>query len=454
MEYSNVLGLQNTWIEWILAGIGVLAFIYFLVRAICVRTESTLALRNVIRNTRRSIITIVAIGCAVAGSILLGNYFLETYRGLRETTIRSELGHIILMKEDFFEKGRSSPGEYMFEEYEEIEATLLQDPDIDTAVEFITTEINFNGIVTGPTGKKSINFLGIAGEPEDSSITATLDINEGAQLDPDADDEVMLGKGLASQLGVEIGDYVTVLSTTPFGGIDVLDAELIGIVDTFSRDFGDVLLRTSVGFAQSILSVKGVNKLVIMLNDTRDTNTVYAKIQGIVANHPEWGLRVYRWDELTDYYLQVRQLFNNIYSVVSTILFILIIFLVLNTVTMSVYERFSEFGTLRAIGLKGKSLISLVLIEGVYLAIFGVLLGMAIVYITAYTLFSLGLTVDSPPGFTRPYPFDIRVKYNVDYYILIAKSIFICFGTVLLASFTPARRAANLKIVDCLRENQ
>ena len=454
MKYSDILGLQNTWLEGILAIIGIIASIYFLIRSIFIKTESQLALRNIVRNTRRSLITITAIGCAIAGSILLGNYFLELYRGLRETTIRSQLGHIILMKENFFEKGVSSPGEYMFEEYEEIKAKLLQDTKINHAAQFITTEINFNGIVTGPAGKKSINFIGVAGEPENSNKSVTLDINEGDQLNQNAIDEVVLGKGLALQLGVEIGDYVTILTTTPFGGIDVLDAKLVGIISTFSRDLGNVLLKTSIGFAQSILSVKGVNKLVVMLNETRDTNTIYKKIKSIIDQYPQLGLKVYRWDELTEYYGQVRHMFNNIYSVVSAILFVLIIFLVLNTITMSVFERFSEFGTLRAIGLKRRNLISLIITEGSYLAIFGILFGIIIVYTISNILHAFDIKVSPPPGFTRPYPFDIRVKNTYDHYFLITKSIFICFGTVLIASLTPAYKAAKLKIVDCIRENQ
>ncbi len=452
---ENILGLRVTFIHYFLMALGVAAILFFLVRYLVNKTENGLALRNVVANTRRTIITLLAIGCAVAANIALGSYFLFMFFGLRETTIRSQTGHVQIMREGYFEEGSSSPTDYLILNHEEIEAAILADSAVAEKITFVTSEINFNGIVTGPTGEKSLGYLGKAVEPIEDQLFAVWDVYaEGEPLNEDVFAQVALGKGLAKQLGVTIDDYVTVLAVTQGGGFDVLDAQVGGILDTFAREYGNVLLKTNQEFGQEILATQGVNKLIVLLDDTVDTDFVYERVKTVVAEHPEWGVKVYGWFDITEFYHQVRSFISNIYIVVSTILFLLIIFLILNTVTMSVFERFSEFGTLRSIGLKRKNLVTLVLIEGVYLGFIGSVLGVVIAYVVGQALYGRGIQLPSPPGFTRPIELDLRLRFDYNYIFLVVSTALSCVGTALVSSWLPARRASKLQIVDSLRTNQ
>lgn len=452
---QDILGLQNTWYQLIMVSIGTLATLYFLIRLFIDRTENTFALRNVVRNTRRSLITIIAICCAVAGNILLGNYFLDMFDGLRESTIRGQLGHVQLMKKDYFEIGSSAPTDYIIENQEEVKEAIMSDPLLKEKIQFITTELNFNGILSGPEGEKSLNYMGKAVEPKNDEEFSFFDVyTRGGPLNAEHSSELVLGTGLATQLDVDIEDYLTVLAVRPGGGFDLLDATLVGVIDTFSKEYGNVLLKTSMNFGQELLGIDGVNKIIVLLKDTLDTDFVYERIKELVDSNEGWEIQAYNWSELTDFYHQVRGMFNNIYTVVSSILFLLIIFLVLNTISMSVYERFSEFGTLRSIGIKMRNLVSLVLIEGTYLAFIGAVVGILLAYVVGYLTFSSGFSLPPPPGFSREYPVDLRIQGYASYQVLIVKSVLICIGTAFISSLIPAIRASRLKIIDCLRKNQ
>ena len=68
-----------------------------------------LAIRNVFRNRRRTLITVAAMAFGAAAIILFGGFVNFIYIGVRESTIRSQVGHIQLYRKGFSEKWNLAP---------------------------------------------------------------------------------------------------------------------------------------------------------------------------------------------------------------------------------------------------------------------------------------------------------------------------------------------------------
>lgn len=449
---SLKLGLKYTWIEWLLAIIGIIVIVFFLVNIFINKSDVSLAWRNVLRNKRRSTITLLAVIFAFTGNILLGSYFLSMFYGLRESTIRSQTGHLQILKKGFVKFGTSSPGEYLIEDSDEIIAEINKGDQLHNVVDLYMKEVRFNGIISSASGDRSLNFIGRGVDVEQDKILAVFDSYvEGVALKEDKPFDIILGKGLAEQLKVKSGESVTLLSSLFDGGINVLDGTVGGIIQMFSKEYSNVVVKTSLSYAQDMVGSDGVNKIIFLLHDTSDTLLAKQHIQKIITNHPEWGVEIYDWQELVEFYGQVHNLFSNIYVIVSSLLFGLVIFLVVNTMTMSIFERFSEFGTLRSIGVKKSKLVALVVIEGIILGILGIAVGMFITWGLGEMITSLEIIVSAPPGQTRGYPLNLQLKFwQSSYWDLIMISCLSIIGITALAALFPAIKAAKLKIIDAI----
>src|SRR3954465_15612226 len=72
-----------------------------------------LAIRNVFRNRRRTLITLAAMGFGAAAIIVFGGFVHSIYFGVRESTIRSQVGHIQIYRKGYSEKGNLAPYDFL-----------------------------------------------------------------------------------------------------------------------------------------------------------------------------------------------------------------------------------------------------------------------------------------------------------------------------------------------------
>src|SRR5262249_5992709 len=106
-----------------------------------------LAIRNVFRNRRRTVITVAAMGFGAAAIIVFGGFVNAIYWGVRESTIRSQVGHIQLYRKGFSEKGNLAPYEYLIGDYAALRAELVKLEHVKT----VTARLGFSGLVSTAT---------------------------------------------------------------------------------------------------------------------------------------------------------------------------------------------------------------------------------------------------------------------------------------------------------------
>nr|VFK16227.1 MAG: putative ABC transport system permease protein [Candidatus Kentron sp. LPFa]VFK31590.1 MAG: putative ABC transport system permease protein [Candidatus Kentron sp. LPFa] len=400
----------------------------------------TLAFRNILRNKRRTLLTLLAIVSGVTGIIVFGGFIEFAFHGLRESTIRTQLGHIQIYRQGYSRHGVADPADYLIEKPERVETILETLPNIAA----ITQRLSFSGLISNGNQTVTCKAVGVVPGREEkfSSFETILD---GQQLDESMAEGGVIGKELANALNAKIGDYLTVLTTTLDGVINAIEFQLVGIARSGSQDYDSVFVKLPLPVVQRAMDTGSVEKILVMLDDTEHLSGFLIPMESAL-DASGMDLEFKRWDELVPFYHKVVSLYRGMFDVIQVIIGVIVLFSIVNTMTMSVFERVREIGTLRAIGTDRLGIMRLFLAEGLLLGIIGGILGI-IAGIVVATLINLsgGIPIPAPPGMSRGY-----VSF-----ILIVPEI-LAYGFVLtvlvsvLSSIWPAWKASRIKIVEAL----
>ena len=166
-----------------------------------------LALRNVLRNRRRTLITLSAIGVAAAAIVMLGGYVSATIKGLQTMTVRST-GHLQIMADGYLAFGRAAPARYAIRDDEALIAMLQHDPVLAPMLRVVTPVLEVQGVAGHFASGHSSTFAAAGWQPEARDTLLSwngLAIDMPAQRSPlrsDRPEQGVIGAGLAQLLGL------------------------------------------------------------------------------------------------------------------------------------------------------------------------------------------------------------------------------------------------------------
>ncbi|MCK5148500.1 ABC transporter permease [bacterium] len=405
-------------------------------------TFMTLGYRSLFRQKRRTVMTLVVITFGIGSLLLTMGHTAYIDWGLRENTIHSETGHLQLFHQDYFDKEEETILQYGLEDCSDLKSGLEQYLE----VQLVQARINFMGLISN--GEKSVAFVGQAVEPEKERKLRNLFGNSGAAFDSliacGGEDAVVLGQALARSLNVQIGDWVTLMTSTTDGALNAVD---LRVVDTFtgvSTEYEKRAITIDLQTAQQLLVTDKVNKIIVTLDKTANTDRLYDEISQWAKDNSH-TVTMKKWHEQAAYYKKVRSFFQTITGFLSLILLIIVFFASANTIVMSIVERTREIGTLLSLGTSRFQTLKMFIFEGLFLGIIGGFMAMAFAYLAAMLINNSGLMMPPPPGNTQGY--QLMVRNEMPIYIIVF------FATVLTSVFSsllPAFRVTRMKIVDAL----
>lgn len=372
-----------------------------------------IAWRNVVRNRRRSLLSGGIVVFGFISFALAGGFMAQSFNGLRESTLRSGLGHLQFAYPGTFDQSQDATLEHGLTNSDVIGAILAKDP----AVAVVMPRIEFFGLATA--GARSVPFMGLGVDPvaeaQGSDIPAS--VHQGHWLMA-GQHEVVLGRGLAQHLNAKVGDTLTLLATTPDGILNAVDANVAGIADVLIKELSDRYLATTLTLAQELLNVTNVaSKVSVGLREPADEidsgKRLLAKLLPLSP-----GISVKRWDELAVFYAQVKMLYIGIFGFMGAILMVVVFLAAINTTLMTVTERTREIGTLRAMGARTDSVIKNFVLEAVLLGLAASGAGAALSIVISLALNATGIELPPPPGSTHGFPIHIQF-FPVSYLSLI-----------------------------------
>jgi putative ABC transport system permease protein len=399
----------------------------------------TMAARNLRKNSRRSLATLAAIAVGYLAINLFSGYISQVYAGIKEGAIRGEgLGHLTIAKRGFFKAGSLHPDRYLFnqQELKDLQTQLQKEK----AVDFISPQLSASGLISN--GKISTIFIADGESP----TTSNLFLGPGASrppLDANQPNAGIVSQGLADMLGSKPGETLVTLGSTMSGQTNALDLDVLAIWDTRMTATNDKTLKLPLEYVQKLLDTDGVSRVVVMLKGDTDADKARMALLPQLKN-AGFDVEIQTWIERSSFYRQVKNLFDLIFFFLTSIVSIVALMSIVNTLSMSVMERVREIGTLRALGLQRGGIIRLFAIEGGLLGLAGSVVGAASTLLVATVINAENLKY-LPPSSSSPVP--LRVAFLPG----VMLSCFAALAAVaMLAAFWPARRAAHVEIVDAL----
>jgi len=397
--------------------------------------------RNLRRNGRRSLATLIAVGFGVAALLLAAGFIEWIFIDMRESTIRSRLGHIQISRPGYQEAGAADPAAFLLPQHSRLRDALGSDP----RVAAVGQRLAFSGLAShGPT---TISFIGEGVEPDkEAALSTSLAIVAGEPLTADAPAGAIFGRGLASNLGVEVGDTVVLLAS-PGGGISAIEVRVRGLFTTVSKQFDDSALRLPIESARRLMRTEGAHSWVLLLKNTADTDAVLAELRG--RDGEAQGLAFAGWHELADFYRKTVALFGRQVRVVEFIIAVVIVLSIFNTMMMTVMERTGEVGTALALGVGRWRILRQFVLEGLLIGLAGAAAGAIVGWLLATAITIVGIPMPPPPGMARGYVAGVTVTPR-----LMLDAIFMAAAAATIASLYPAWRVSRWPIIDALRHNR
>jgi putative ABC transport system permease protein len=407
-----------------------------------------LALRNVRRNRRRSLLTMAVVVAGYVALAMAGGFMAQTFAGLSDGAIRGGIGHLQVLDPRVLEGDEGQSLEFSLADGEALADRLRRDP----GVAEVLPRIQFMGLLSN--GSTSVAFLGTGVDPvrEARHMAVAERVMDATNApggagsrwlggDPAAR-EAVLGIGLARSLGAKVGSSLTLMGTTREGALNAVDVDVVGLQDLGLKEMNDRFLTTSLETAKVLTEAGSArSRLSVVLKRPAELKQALTRIAAQSA-----GASVKPWTELATFYGQVKLLYLAIFGFMGLVLFLVVLLATANTLLMSVMERLREFGTLRAVGMRPGQLLALLQWEGAILGLAGSAVGLAVTLLLRAVLNALHLQMPAPPGTSHGY------QLNIHLVPWIYLGAFLFLQAVLqLSALAPGLKAARLRITEALR---
>jgi len=401
------------------------------------------AFSNLFRNARRSVMILLIIASSFGILYVVNCYLDQMYAGMRMGYIYGS-GALQIARKGYWDVTRE--GYVILERnlQQKIEAWLDHHPD----VEHWNREIVFQGLVGTALRSSVVNGCGV--DPgKEGGYAGYVALREGEKLDETDTNtaHILIGSPLAKKLGVSAGEYVTLMATTVDGSLNLVSAQVTGIVDTYMEQMSMYFMAGSVSFIQQALQTDGIDRYLVFLkgfDDERELQRFKKDITAFIeAEH--LPLEIRDWKDLNPFYFELKTLYDAIFWFVKAIIVIFVVLSIAEIISMAFFERFRELGTLRAIGQTSGEVFLMLLAEVGWYVVGGIACGLVGGYLVMTGLNAMDLQW-TPPGGTSQVPFRFLVTWSS-----AVVPLFIVALASLVATVFPAWRSANKKVIEELR---
>lgn len=417
-----------------------------------------LALRNASRNTRRTALTMLTV---LLGTMLLtlGMSWVEGIFGSFQIEAARSTGHVRVVTQTFAEREMLQPLHENLPVTAGLEETLRALP----GVTEVHPRLNL-GVLAAKDGEE-------LGETVSMVVAAPLAfhrqilgldqrIAQGGWFSAeDFGKEALVGRALASELGLGVGDRLIVLGRTQDGSMSDLLFQVVGITDTGNTLY-DRQIFVDLERGRWIADIpEGALELLVYGEDHKEATELQAVVQQAISGPevlaslslPEGaGLVAQAWNQ-REPWTSALVLVDAIAAIIVGCIVFITALGVLNTMLMSVLERTGEIGVLRAMGLSTLGVVALFVVEALLISIVGGALGSGIGSVLSIALEGVGLDLG---GAARNLPDTMpvnRILHPIWAPSQALKSFLLGLSVALVGSSSPALRAAQIQPVQAMR---
>jgi lipoprotein-releasing system permease protein len=220
-------------------------------------------------------------------------------------------------------------------------------------------------------------------EPQVTSIADTLREGKLSDLSPGSNG-IILGRMLAYQLQVGVGDTVTVMIPgAPAGGGDAIvprlrDFQVVGIFEVGLQEHDSVLALVNLQDAEALRGLDGPTGIRLKFYDVLKA----PELARIAAARLAPGLRVRDWTQDNEAYFRAIRIEKTMMGLILMLIVAVAVFNIVATLIMVVNDKRTDIAILRTLGLSPRGVIAVFMTQGVLIgwigAALGVILGLAL----------------------------------------------------------------------------
>ncbi|MBN2402676.1 MAG: ABC transporter permease [Spirochaetes bacterium] len=402
-----------------------------------------LAWRNVWRNKRRTILTLLTIivGCSV---ILFQNAVAKGgHDRMIEDAAATNTGHIQIHEKGYWDNRTI---DYAFQP----ENKLINALKNDERISGYTLRVHAEGLLSFKNSTAGTMIQGVDPVTEKSVSNLHSKILKGGRyLLPGDRNSIIMGMTLAKNIGANVGDTISMISQGFDGSIAAERLTVVGLFNAGNQEYDQGMIIMPISQAEETFSMMGyIHSIALRLRSSSDTGVVRGNIKKHIDNKI---IEVLGWEELMPEMVQFIVMDDVNAYIFDFILFMIVAFGILNTIHMSIFERMREFGIMLSIGTAPRQVMGMVLCESLIITILGIIGGLGLGYAVCYYFYVNPLDFS---GYANEMavlsinmlvvPADASMLNGI---VTAMVTLILC----LLFSVFPARKAAKLNPIDAIR---
>jgi putative ABC transport system permease protein len=402
----------------------------------------SMAWRNIWRNRRRSLLTVLAIGLGLAFNIFLRGITDGWHDEMVDNSVRAEIGHIQIHHAGY----QDEPS---------INKTLPDAGKVERAIRGLPGVLGYtfrvlgSGLASTADNSSGVEILGVDPSEEQSVTTIQKAVISGQYLSTGAQRPILLGERLATRLKASLGDKIVLMVQAADGSMGAQLFRLTGVFRSGSPQLDEGVVYILRPDAQTLFSLgNGVTEAAILLGSSRQVAGDLLNLNRELRGDP---VEVLPWWKVEPFIQQFIEIDDAFFYVIVLIFFVVISIGILNTLTMSIFERTREFGVMMALGTKPAQVVRLVVEEAFGLGLVGIAVGGALG--SAATLFyaKQGINLGSVSAGAAATGITSSVVYTQLTAVNLICSSLAVLAVVLVVALYPAVRASRLRPVEAIR---
>jgi len=405
-----------------------------------------IAFRNLLRYKRRTLLTasLVTIGVVF---VLLFISISGSFKNMMVGQMTdSMLGHLEVHRKGYLASIDNLPLNLNLstQAYKKLEGILKQQPE----VEAFSPRIKFGGMFSTFVETTNIRLNGVYPDREFKTVPLLPSrlINSGEKSLEKG--EIWVPDLMSKAMGVKIGDTVVIVATNKDGSVNGKQFKVSGVLESITGPGGrDGYIH--IEDAKEVLRMEEmeISEVAIRLKNFGQLHAFSDKLEGLLSGElNKQGKPIYEvqtWEQLSPFY-NIARMIDVMAFFIKLMLIAVVLVSIMNVMIMAVYERIREIGTIAAIGTLPGKILSMFVLEGLFLGTMGALVGDLIGVIIILILNRVGITFD----FGRQTGLVLSATIGPMNVVVI--SLIVIFISV-VASLQPAFKASRMEPIKALR---
>lgn len=400
----------------------------------------SVAVRNLLRNKRRTLLAALAVVVGVGAATLMRGMINGFVVAGLDDAVYGRIGAIQVHKAGY-RNADADLLEFDLPDDPAFAAKLAAVP----GVAAIAPRLFFEGMLSN--GTVSTMFIATAIDPRvEYRVCPKRGDNVaagGAPLDETMTDGAIVGSTIAAFLDAKPGSTLTATGTTKRGQPNALDLTVRGTSKARFIFDSKRLITVPLDWARSLLRMEGrLSYYALDVTELAQVDAVADRIRAAVGP----GYQVETWKELDPNLRERTERVAYVLGIIVIILALLVGTTVLNTMLMTVYERVREIGTMMAVGVRRREVLLLFLVEAAVLGLLGSAVGAAIAFGGVRWMAAAGVEFKPPGGEAMLVVPFVELRF-------LGMAVMLAGFATVLAGLFPAWKASRLSPVEALRSN-